>query len=68
MNRSMLAIATTGVALLAIASGCTSSKPAESGGDNPAANPDAPAASGVAAPATAKNKYNLHSIQGVPGD
>lgn len=68
MNRSMLAIATTGVALLAIASGCTSSKPAESGGDNPAANPDAPAASGVAAPAKATKNYNIQFIQGVTGD
>jgi ribose transport system substrate-binding protein len=69
MNRSTLAIATTGVALIAITAGCTSSKPADSGTNNTAAaDPSAPAATSVAAPPKAKKNYNIQFIQGVAGD
>ena len=67
MKRSTLAVATTGVTLVAIISGCTSSKPAD-GGNTAAANPSAPAASGAVAPAKAKKNYNIQFIQGVQGD
>jgi len=67
MNRSSLAIAATGVALITIVSGCTSSKPTGSA-NNAAANASAPAATAVAAPAKAKNNYNVQFIQGVSGD
>jgi len=67
MNRSSLAIAATGVALITIVSGCTSSKPTGSA-NNAAANASAPAATAVAAPAKAKNNYNVQFIQGVAGD
>jgi ribose transport system substrate-binding protein len=68
MKRTTVAIATTGVALVAIASGCTSSKPTGSAANTAAADPAAPAATGVAAPAKAKKNYNIQFIQGVAGD
>jgi len=69
MNRSTLAVATTGVILVAVVSGCTSSKPTGAGANNTAAaNPSAPAAAAVVAPAVAKKNYNLQFIQGVAGD
>jgi ribose transport system substrate-binding protein len=68
MNRSSLAIAATGVALITIVSGCTSSKPTGGGANNAATNASAPAATAVAAPAKAKNNYNVQFIQGVAGD
>ena len=68
MNRTRIAIATTGVAFLATLTGCTSSKPTDSGAGNSAADPAAPAASGVVAPPRASKNYNLQFIQGVAGD
>jgi ribose transport system substrate-binding protein len=68
MKRTTVAIATTGAALIAIASGCTSSKPTGSAANTAAADPDAPAATAVAAPAKAKKNYNIQFIQGVAGD
>jgi len=69
MNRSTLAVATTGVTLVAVIAGCSNSKPTGSGADNTAAaNPSAPAASAVVAPAKAKKNYNIQFIQGVAGD
>jgi ribose transport system substrate-binding protein len=69
MKRTPLAIATTGVALIAVISGCTSSKPTGSSATNTAAaDPNAPAASAVAAPPAAKKNYNIQFIQGVTGD
>jgi ribose transport system substrate-binding protein len=69
MKRSTLAIATTGVTLLAITTGCTSSKPTGSGANNTAAaDPNASAATSVTAPGKAKKNYNLQFIQGVAGD
>jgi len=69
MKRPTLAVATTGVALLAIISGCTSSKPAETPTTNSAAaDPNAPASTSVVAPGKAKKAYNIQFIQGVAGD
>ncbi len=69
MKRSTLAVATTGVTLLAIITGCTSSKPTGDGAGNAAAaDPSAPAASAMAAPAKASKNYNIQFIQGVTGD
>jgi ribose transport system substrate-binding protein len=69
MNRTTFAAAAAGLALVVPLAACSSSKPQESaGGAAPAANPSAPAASGVAAPNKASKNYNLQFIQGVAGD
>ena len=69
MKRSRLAIATTGIALVVISAGCSSSKPSGPGAENTAAaDPNASAATSVAPPAKAKKNYNLQFIQGVAGD
>jgi ribose transport system substrate-binding protein len=70
MNRTALAAAAAGLALIVPLTACSSSKPEESagGGNASPANPDAPAASGVAAPNKASKNYNLQFIQGVAGD
>ena len=69
MNRSTLAVATAGVTLVAIVSGCSNSKPTGAGADNTAAaDPNASAATSVAPPAKASKSYNLQFIQGVAGD
>jgi ribose transport system substrate-binding protein len=70
MNRTALAAAAAGLALIVPLTACSSSKPEEpaGGGNASPANPDAPAASGVAAPNKASKNYNLQFIQGVAGD
>jgi ribose transport system substrate-binding protein len=68
MNRCTLALAATGVALLLPMTACSNSKPAETGGSNGGAAPDAPAATGVTAPSKATKNYNIQFIQGVAGD
>jgi ribose transport system substrate-binding protein len=70
MKRSTLTIGAVGLAVvLPLASGCTSSKPAGSGANNTAAaDPSAPAATSVVAPAKAKKNYNIQFVQGITGD
>jgi ribose transport system substrate-binding protein len=70
MNRTALAAAAAGLALIVPLTACSSSKPEEpaGGGNASPANPDAPAASGVTAPNKASKNYNLQFIQGVAGD
>jgi ribose transport system substrate-binding protein len=69
MNRTTRAVGVAAVALVIPLAACTSSKPTGGGANNTAAaNPSAPAASGVAAPAKAGKNYNIQFIQGVSGD
>jgi ribose transport system substrate-binding protein len=69
MNRTTLAAAAAGLALIVPLTACSSSKPAEPAtGGASAANPDAPVATAVTAPGKASKNYNLQFIQGVAGD
>jgi ribose transport system substrate-binding protein len=69
MKRTTFAVAAASLALVLPLTACSSSKPEEpAGGGATAANPDAPVASGVAAPAKASKNYNIQFIQGVAGD
>jgi ribose transport system substrate-binding protein len=71
MNRTPLALAAAGIAVLLPLSACSNSKPTESGGGGTTAasvNPDAPAATSVTAPGKASKPYNIQFIQGVAGD
>jgi ribose transport system substrate-binding protein len=70
MNRTPLALAAAGIAVLLPLSACSNSKPTESGGGAAviSANPDAPVATSVTAPGKASKPYNIQFIQGVAGD
>jgi ribose transport system substrate-binding protein len=68
MKQSSIAVAGTGVALVAILTGCSSSKPTTSSANTAAGNPSAPAASAAVVPAKAKKNYNVQFVQGVAGD
>jgi ribose transport system substrate-binding protein len=67
MNRTTFAVAAAGLALVVPLAACSSSKPEETA-PAASANPDAPLASGVAAPNKASKNFNLQFIQGVAGD
>jgi ribose transport system substrate-binding protein len=69
MNRTTLAAAAAGLALIVPLTACSNSKPDEpAAGGGSAANPDAPTATSVTAPGKASKNYNLQFIQGVAGD
>jgi ribose transport system substrate-binding protein len=70
-SRTLLKAAAAMTLLALPLTACSSSKPAETpgaGGSTAAANPNAPAATGVTAPDKAKKNYNIQFIQGVTGD
>ena len=68
MNKSRILAAAGSVAVVAVLTACTSSKPTESAANTTAADPNAPAASAAVAPDKAKKNYNIQFIQGVAGD
>jgi ribose transport system substrate-binding protein len=69
MKRIAIGVGAAGLALVLPLAGCTSSKPKDTATDNTAAaDPNAPAATSVAAPAKAKKNYNIQFVQGVQGD